>query len=671
MLLGLLHASLYIYIVPPWQHYDEPGQFEYAWLFAHHPGTPQRGEVDQAMRREVAASMVEHGFFSGMGGAPSLLSLREPIWIGISQVGDRPLYYWLESLPLRLIPYADVFTQLLAARWVSGLLFLVSLLAAWGSVREITSPGSPLRWMVPLSMALLPGFVDIMTAVNNDVGATAVASLFFWASLRILKRGFTLRRLGAILGTAALAILTKNTIYGIIPMTLVVILFSLFPGKREKWAWGIVGVVFLAVLGVVFSWGDAASWHRESPQAAPARLKMAAAPLGESVLHLDLQSGYTPRLAQIIPIPQVRELAGGVVTFGGWMWASRETRVYSPILTALDGRFSAGQMVDVGIAPTFHTFTTTLPADTVRAWIKLAPLGKAPDEPLDVYYDGLVLLEGSWPAVEDAPVFEDAGARRVRWQGTTLDNYLVNASGERGWFYVQGWVDRQIQRILPGQASVVLSSLFDLGNTGWYYQMTFRNLLVTFWAKFGWGHVRLDKNVYLALAAFSGLGILGAVLGIWQRRKGLIWPIVFLLGSALLAVWWLAVMRGVSSVLGVPFIPAARYAYPVIFPTMLLLNLGWLEAGRLAARGLRLAGFRIPESPAQVSGSPAQVSGSPAQVSGSPAQTEDISQAEIFPARKVDYAQSSGIWLGLIFLLLFLAFDLLAILQIIRFYAPT
>jgi hypothetical protein len=60
---ALIQGLLYIWIMPPWQHYDEPNHFEHIWLIAQRGRLPQAGEYDQEMRRQVAASMIEHGFF--------------------------------------------------------------------------------------------------------------------------------------------------------------------------------------------------------------------------------------------------------------------------------------------------------------------------------------------------------------------------------------------------------------------------------------------------------------------------------------------------------------------------------------------------------------------------------------------------------------------------------
>ena len=50
------------------------------------------------------------------------------------------------------------------------------------------------------------------------------------------------------------------------------------------------------------------------------------------------------------------------------------------------------------------------------------------------------------------------------------------------------------------------------------------------------------------------------------------------MGVSLIVVWGSTFLRGLTSTLDGPvFIPVARYAYPVIIPTMLILNIGWLE----------------------------------------------------------------------------------------------
>ena len=70
--LALLHGLLYVFLVPPWQHYDEPQHFEYAWLLAERDRRPQPGDYDFEMRRAVAQSMLAHAFFRNWSSLPDL-----------------------------------------------------------------------------------------------------------------------------------------------------------------------------------------------------------------------------------------------------------------------------------------------------------------------------------------------------------------------------------------------------------------------------------------------------------------------------------------------------------------------------------------------------------------------------------------------------------------------
>ena len=103
----------------------------------------------------------------------------EKPWIGqYPQLNEPPLYYLFRTILLRVLPSDNVDMQLYVARLVSLTLFLSTILVGYGLVAEITPTHHPLRFLVPLTMALLPGLADLMSAVNNDVGAIAVFSLF-------------------------------------------------------------------------------------------------------------------------------------------------------------------------------------------------------------------------------------------------------------------------------------------------------------------------------------------------------------------------------------------------------------------------------------------------------------------------------------------------------------
>jgi hypothetical protein len=54
------------------------------------------------------------------------------------------------------------------------------------------------------------------------------------------------------------------------------------------------------------------------------------------------------------------------------------------------------------------------------------------------------------------------------------------------------------------------------------------------------------------------------------------WNLVLFLGLVLVLVWGATIIRGSIYLTDLILIPAARYAYPAVIPTMLVLNTGWL-----------------------------------------------------------------------------------------------
>ena len=304
LLIGLIHGIIYVRLIPPWQHYDEPGHVEYAWLIADRLQIPKEGDYDQSMRREMAASMVEHDFFKGLDFRPNLLSLNEPIWIGYSQIYGLPLYYILVALPLRLVRYSDITFQLYLGRTVSLFLYLITIIAAYGIIREITPNNHPLRWMVPLSLALLPGFVDIMTAVNDDVGAAAAFSLFLWAGVRVMQKGFSWLRVAALGITAIACTLTKNTVIVASILLVIPLLLMIFRKIPQRYLWVGISTLGLLLTFALFRRGDAAYWHRDTNQRLYTRAPSVAAPIGKEVFQLKSANG----IFQLIPHSYLSEL---------------------------------------------------------------------------------------------------------------------------------------------------------------------------------------------------------------------------------------------------------------------------------------------------------------------------------------------------------------------------
>ncbi len=576
--LAAIHGSIYLLLVPPWGHYDEPTHLEYGWLIANRLELPRPGDVDPAMRREVANSMLETGFYRDLDFEPQLLPQDEPIHIGLSELRHPPLYYLLIAVPLRLFRHTDVAFQLTLGRLVSLLLYLASIAIAYGLIAEVVPLGHPLRWTVPAVMALLPGYADLMTAVNNDVGAVVAMSLFLWGAVRAIVRGPSLFHMAWVALAALLCVYTKNTASIAVILVPLVLALALVRRPIGWWIWigllagGLVLTVFL------FSWGDGALWDRFTSQAAPTSQDVAHAPLGSRALALEPEFGG--QAAQILLREDVDALQGVTVTLGAWIWATQPAQVRTPALD--DGLRHTGRTVQVGLAPVFYTVTATVSTNAETIQVRLNPVPGEAEPGLVVYYDGIVLAKGEWPQ-DRSPRFEDPQGRTGTWGGQAFMNRVRNGSAESTWPYLRPWVSRLLERYSHRSPAQFLASILDWERTKWGYSYSAASLLQTFWARFGWGQVALPVGWYWVLGAVTALAGAGVIIwGVRLRRSGQpagmsmgVRRAIGLLGLAGLLVWANALLR-FQPLRGTPFIPGARYAYPAIIPTVLALASGWL-----------------------------------------------------------------------------------------------
>jgi hypothetical protein len=587
LVFAILHGVIYIFLMPPWQHYDEENHFEYVWMAATLDRSPEPTDYNPKLSRQVLKSMLAHGFFDHLSYKPVVGPPIEKVKIpGYSQLSEPPLYYWLASIPVRFIPERGVNAQLYAARLVSLLFLVITVLAGWAIACELIQPGHPLRWMLPMTLALLPAFVDLMTAVNNDSLAIAVASVFLWLSVRLIRRGFSGLEFAGLTLLAILAYFVKNTamvVWIAYPLTL---LFSLLRGRWRKVAWIGLALILVGGLAISLRWDDPFAWYRSTSQLGPTRLKSPQAVVGSYVFDLDTAVRSTPRwkpeVFQNFPLAVGKELAGKWVTFGYWIWADQELRVRSPLLKTTSKTIS--ENLTLSKEPAFYAFQVLLPAGTDRFWINLSP--QAPESSqAHIYYDGLVFAEGRRP-VNEIPQFDRADGSQGQWGGQPFQNLLRNGSAEQAGPRLVSWVDNLGARFLPDRArpSLLLASLIDTRGSQDLYPATAGHLFRTFWARFGWGHVPLNGAYsYQVLFIVTLLALVGALLGAIFAGRRLPWEVIVSLGLVTLTTVLLAQTRGGAylDVAGYYF-PSARYIYPVILPIMLVFVCGWLEIFRLA-----------------------------------------------------------------------------------------
>jgi len=616
LLLALFIGLVYVFLVPPWQHYDEPNHFEYVWLIAHRPGWPQEGDFDRDMRVATLQSMIEHDFFRGMDLIPDA-DAEEP-WIGpVPQIGDSPLYYWLAALPLRLFSPLEVTAQLYAARLISLLLFLGTIFLAWITTGLLVSENSPLRWMVPAFAAALPAFVDIMTAVNNDVAAIAAFSVFLYAATHLIVRGWRWQQVFVLFLAGGLCVLAKRTVFSAVALIPVVLLFAIFQGKKQRWAWLLIAVSGTLAMALSFRDGDAANWYRRTPQQPVTRSITTETPNGSTALHLYIESDDpTYQLLQLLPTETVPELAGQPVTLGAWMWSSAPVNMRAPRIIFIGESapplLQGETLLALNQTPRFYSWTFSIPKEPhSRAWVQFGPAAETPSTPVDVFIGDSILAVGDFSTV-GVPQWQDGMAQFGNWGGQTVENLLRGSSARSTWINPRPWADDAWSRVFGYSnqrwASFIFYTLRDWPGAGWYYRVTSATLFRTFWAVFGWGHVKLlGSKPYRWLFIVTIALLIGAVWGLWNARRSLRWNVITVYALASGMIWGLTTVRGAHHVLSAFIsIPVARYAFPALFPIALLFAVGANSWQQVLARiikplqkvpgliwGLFLAGLTI------------------------------------------------------------------------------
>jgi hypothetical protein len=365
-----------------------------------------------------------------------------------------------------LLRFYDVTVQLYAVRFISLLLFLLTVVAAYGVIAELTSRDNPLRWMVPIAIALLPGFTDTMTSANSDVMAVAVFSLFLWGCVRMIKRGINIFRLLWVVGASILCLLAKKPSFAILLLPLA-LLFAVFRSGRWRWVgWGLLLVVVIAAGAVIFSWGDAALWFRSTNQSVSTSSAYINA-LGEYVFELQATPDDTKQgLAQLTSScpGEVTNLRGKTVTLGAWIWANKPLQINAMTLTTSDvnsKEFRQTQAFTIGESPAYYAFSASVPDEATRAWVFLSTASQGAVSDVTIYFDGLVMAEGQFP-LSESPQWESSGGHSGIWGGQGFSNLIRNPSAETAGLRFRSWVDR-LGKNTPSMGTSVDDPLFIAG----------------------------------------------------------------------------------------------------------------------------------------------------------------------------------------------------------------
>lgn len=214
LLAYLAAGASYALLTPAWQVPDEPAHFNYVRHLAEAGTFPvlSMGDYPHAYLEEIKSRR----FPPDMSIDPIRYESHQP-----------PLYYLLAVPIYLLFSHAPLLTRLIALRLFSVLIGGALLLVAFRLVRENFPDRPALALGTTAFIAFLPMHVAMTAGVNNDALAEVVLALNLLLLLRYMRRreagpvptSFRLW-LGAALG---LALLTKTTVYIVIPLALAAI----------------------------------------------------------------------------------------------------------------------------------------------------------------------------------------------------------------------------------------------------------------------------------------------------------------------------------------------------------------------------------------------------------------------------------------------------------------
>ncbi|MBO9367015.1 MAG: hypothetical protein J7466_19925 [Roseiflexus sp.] len=561
LVVASVQGIVFLTLVPPWHHDDEPSHFEYVWLMAFRPSCPAVRTPDP----EIAQ----------IGGTGSALS-------------HFPTYYLIVGLPLRFTSGLTVIEQLYVARSVSLVMFVVTVAILGGIARTLFHEGHHMRWLMPLTAALIPPFANIMTAVNNDVGAILGFSLFLWSVVRIIMLGWSTRRAAWVVSAALIAAAMKNVAVAAIFIAPLVLVIAV--GLHRRWRWkpliaALVGAGAV-ILGSILAWGDPAGWYRYGAVsidgAARAVVSDSDTPHGQQAFRLtssislydDFSGLATPIASADVPL-----IAGRTITIGAWVWASHPVTIAGPGVLYNEGARPAVVMtpvIEASTTPRFVAWTFEAPEalSSLQVFIPAPP--PAAESPVTLFVDGVVAVQGSFSA--DTPPIFDRSATGGFWEGRPFANLVRNGSAEQAWPYVRPEVDSAARYLVRISLSRIAASMFDIERTVPLILFDrVPDIIFRSFASLGWGRLMLTGDIWLLALNFVFLitvaGCIRLAVTHNDRSSRRIAIVVFLVIGLLM--WMNAVLRTMHAPSVQPP-PLPRYGFPAVGSLALVLAAGWL-----------------------------------------------------------------------------------------------
>ena len=290
----LVRGCFYCVLLPSWEGYDEPYHFSFVEYVAHHnklptASTPVSREVQESLHllplsweqrlHVLAPPIYTHDSYWQLSDVERTTlqgQLRKlpPEWQAqngtaptMYEAQQGPLYYWLMSLPVRLVPEWSLASRVMLVRLLSLLLASLLVPIAYATAARVLGRPEYAIGIVAVVVCMPELMIDICRAGNESL-AVVVFSLLAYALVVAVQeqsaRWFLIA--GVVLGVG---LLTKAYFVVAVPAFCVVVLHAAWrsPSQRSRLLTnGALAVLIAAAMSFGWYWRNHAltgSWSGE------------------------------------------------------------------------------------------------------------------------------------------------------------------------------------------------------------------------------------------------------------------------------------------------------------------------------------------------------------------------------------------------------------------------
>ncbi len=229
-------------IVPLWRHYDEPAHYEYLRFMLEHGRLPRLGDADPTILGRIAATDKAIVLCQDLArpGVPDSC-LR-----GGNAFIQPPGYYLLQAAVHRVGRPRTVAGEVMLARLVSVALSVGVAWLAFLIAKVVRPADTELALAVAALLGAIPGYVDLMSAFNNDVGAVAGLSVLVFAAVNLIRRGIRVGPVVGLVAAAAVCVELKSTAAIGVPLAAVALWLGAWPRLSPWLRWAVPALAVTA-----------------------------------------------------------------------------------------------------------------------------------------------------------------------------------------------------------------------------------------------------------------------------------------------------------------------------------------------------------------------------------------------------------------------------------------